>query len=240
MNRALQLAGVLLRVAAAALCIVLGIAAATTAVAVGRLQASASAALDGVRRASGSVADVGEQVRAQIAADGPELAATLGQVKDAAANLRRASAGVNAAVEEVNRPCADGHPCGTLADLNRTLATYRGTAGQIEIALHHENDRIDDLDRQETALAAQTESDLDKLGATIDSANGAAESVTALAANGDLKASLAHLNTTTDAVSAMATDTAQAWHNTLHPKWPRRVWNGIAGVGISVAKFFVP
>jgi hypothetical protein len=44
------------------------------------------------------------------------------------------------------------HPCGTLADLAKTLNTARGTMGQIEIAARHENRNLGTLDTQEATL----------------------------------------------------------------------------------------
>ena len=42
--------------------------------------------------------------------------------------------------------------CGTLADVNRTLHTIRGTFGQIEVAAKHENAQLTKLDSQEKTL----------------------------------------------------------------------------------------
>lgn len=52
----------------------------------------------------------------------------------------------------VNQTCGDGHPCGTLADVAKTLNTIRGTAGQVEIAAAHENKNLTTLDQQEATL----------------------------------------------------------------------------------------
>lgn len=73
--------------------------------------------------------------------------------------------GVTQTLDNINRPCGvtlshDGaesshtpfKPCGTLADFNRTLATVRGLAGQIEIAARHEDRNLDMLDVQEKQL----------------------------------------------------------------------------------------
>lgn len=69
---------------------------------------------------------------------------------------------VNATLHEVNRPCAGASlspaPCGTLADVAKTLNTIRGTAGQVEIAARHENAQLDKLDAQETQLYADLHS----------------------------------------------------------------------------------
>jgi hypothetical protein len=55
----------------------------------------------------------------------------------------------------VNRSCGTPkhpQPCGTLADVAKTLATVRGAAGQVEVAAGHENKRLGTLDDQETKL----------------------------------------------------------------------------------------
>ena len=65
--------------------------------------------------------------------------------------------------DEINAPCIylksgvavgeDGHVCGTLADLNQTLRTMRGTLGVIEKAAIHEDGQLSKLDDQETRFA---------------------------------------------------------------------------------------
>ena len=44
------------------------------------------------------------------------------------------------------------HPCGTLADVAKTLNTVRGTFGEIRIAANHENRNLGTLDTQEATL----------------------------------------------------------------------------------------
>ncbi len=167
-----------------------------------------------------------------IRATAPQVKVSLLRADVALGYLDSTTARLDKAAAELNAPCVPG-PCGTLADVNRTLGSVRLASGQVTAFSLREQGQVDQINLQETAIATETQADLGKLGTAIDG-------VAALADNKDLKGSLAHLNTTTDAVSEMATDTALAWHNTLHPKWPRRIWNGIAGVGISVARFFVP
>lgn len=168
-----------------------------------------------------------------IADSKPRIEMALTGADGAIAQLEASAAGLNQAVAELNAPCAEGKPCGTLADVNRTLASFRLAAGQVTAVSEKEQSKLDEANRQETAVAQSTQADLAKLGSAIDNLG-------ALAANDDLKKSLANLNTTTGAVSGMATDTAQYWHDFLHPKWPKRVWNGVTGIGIAAAKFFVP
>jgi hypothetical protein len=62
-------------------------------------------------------------------------------------------------------------PCGTLADVNRTLATVRGTFGQVEVAARHEDRNLTDYDAQERQLYADihaTTVDLNALVASPD------------------------------------------------------------------------
>ena len=61
----------------------------------------------------------------------------------------------NKTLQLVNKPCVPG-PCGTLADINKTLNTARGTMGQIEIAANHEDKNLSNLDNQEQTLFADT------------------------------------------------------------------------------------
>lgn len=93
------------------------------------------------------------------------------------AGLTSATDNLNLALSKINRDCgtkdAQGKdlPCGTLADVNRTLATARGTFGQIEIAAYHENKNLTTLDRQEAALFSDTHDTLASLNSTIVSIN---------------------------------------------------------------------
>jgi hypothetical protein len=57
------------------------------------------------------------------------------------------------ALQVVNRNCDGGkEACGTLADVNQTLHTIRGTFGQIETAAKHENAELTTLDSQKKTL----------------------------------------------------------------------------------------
>jgi len=159
----------------------------------------------------------------------PGITASLENLRGATGQLELTSANLNLAAVEINRPCGDSAPCGTLADVAKTLNTFRGTAGQLEVAANHEDSRLTLLDAQEQQLADQSATDLIKLGSAIDS-------ITALTGNKDLTGSLAHLDTTSGAVAGMATDTEQYWHSVLHPKLAVRIYHAITGVGIDALK----
>lgn len=79
---------------------------------------------------------------AQLSADSEEVSADLNQL--------------NVAIQEVNRPCGGKQACGTLADVAKTLNTLRGTAGQVEVAANHENERLGTMDAQEEQLVGDT------------------------------------------------------------------------------------
>lgn len=110
---------------------------------------------------------------------GPQATATL---KTLQATGRQASKTLQAvkpvldrtatALDGVNRPCnVAGKPCGTLADVNRTLATVRGTFGQIETAARHETRNLDEFDEQERRVyddIHQTTANLNSLIASPD------------------------------------------------------------------------
>jgi hypothetical protein len=176
------------------------------------------------------IESVADNIDGLLSETRPELAETMRRLNGTIAHLDETSAGLSTAVKELNAPCVPG-PCGTLADVNRTLGAIRLASGQVTAFSEREQTQLDQMNEQETAVAQLTEADLSKLGGAIDS-------ITALADDKELKGSLTHLNTTTGALAGMATDTQQFWHDTLHPKWPKRVWNAITGVGISAAKFF--
>lgn len=75
-------------------------------------------------------------------------------------------------LQAINRPCpgkGEKHPapCGTLADVNRTLASIRGTFGQIELAANHENANLTALDMQERQLAQDAHQTLQQAAGAI-------------------------------------------------------------------------
>lgn len=123
---------------------------------------------------------------------GPQATSTLRTLdavgKQATASLKvtdkvgKVLDGALATLDGVNRPCnvwvevpsaaADEgvqvtKPCGTLADVNRTLATVRGTVGQIEVAARHENSNLTNLDAQEKQLYTDVHTTTTNLNALV-------------------------------------------------------------------------
>lgn len=141
-------------------------------------------------------------------------------------------------LDGVNRPCAvtasdegfvasrdgDKHPmkpCGTLADVNRTLASVRGTVGQIEVAARHENRNLDTLDEQEKQVVAD-------LHTTTTNFN-------ALVASPDVQRFLKASADTSVQVAAIATDVHKEADALVKPQpWYRKLYNyGSTGVNVA-------
>lgn len=100
---------------------------------------------------------------------------------DAAASL----AGVNSTLESINRGCgvkdAGGQiePCGVLADVNKTLGTIRGTAGQVEIAANHEDRQLGAMDTQERTLFTDVHGELSDAQKATQALTGTEQAATA-------------------------------------------------------------
>jgi hypothetical protein len=117
---------------------------------------------------------------------------------------------LGATLQAVNRPCSPvGPPCGTLADLNRTLATARGTLGEVELAARHEDRNLGAIDGQERALFADLHGTLQAAQGAITEARGtlAAASSALVQAGPLLTAGTATLEASTQAVQT-STQTA--------------------------------
>lgn len=165
------------------------------------------------------------------------------------------SGSVNQTFVTINRSCGDGHPCGTLADVAKTLNTIRGTAGQIEIAAHHEDARIGILDAQETTLFNHTDTaiqnfdvDLQGIRPIEASLNDDAlqlkittQSLNTLISDPSIPPMLASFRQSADNVSQTTGDVKIVVHKWLHPTWVQRLLSGVQTIGIDLGKvFFTP
>jgi hypothetical protein len=177
------------------------------------------------------VSAIAENVNGLITDVRPKIATTIDRAGQVITKLDATASELGKTVVLINAPCVPG-PCGTLADVNRTLGSMRLAAGQVTAFSYKEQEQLQQVNTQETEIAQATKDDLTKLGSAIDG-------VTTLTGNKDLKESLGNLNVTIGAVSGMAADTQQAWHSVLHPSWPKRVWSAITGVGMTALKFFM-
>ena len=159
--------------------------------------------------------------------------------------INAASVNLNATLVEVNRPCGGGKPCGTLADVAKTLGTLRGTAGQIEIAANHEDERIGILDAQEDALFADAHGTLGsanmallRFSTAMDTADKTiaglqpveAQATTTIASVDRLMPNLAkttaNVTAMTDSGKSILADGAYETHKLTHPKKKTGFWVG--------------
>lgn len=76
------------------------------------------------------------------------------------------------------------------------------------------------------------------LNETMNKATITLQSANELINNKNIPITLANIQATTASTAAITQDTQQAWHKYLHPSWPQKLWNGVTGAGISIAKFF--
>jgi hypothetical protein len=102
----------------------------------------------------------------QVAAAEPAIKG-IGPVLD---SLRGNSAQLGRTIDLVNAPCVPG-PCGTIADVGKTLNTVRGTFGQIEIAANHENRNLGTLDLQEATLFSDFHGTATRANTSLDTFN---------------------------------------------------------------------
>jgi hypothetical protein len=98
------------------------------------------------------------------------LATTKTTLAAVAPLLKAATGAISNTSDTLNRPCLPA-PCGTLPDVNRTLATIRGTVGHIETAADHEDRNLTKWDSQGDALYSKTSLLFDKTNALLTSGN---------------------------------------------------------------------
>jgi hypothetical protein len=117
---------------------------------------------------------------------------------------------LNSTLLTVNSPCGGGHPCGTLADVAKTLNTVRGTFGQIEVAANHENKNLTNLDAQEAQLFADTHLAFQGVSkATLD--------LDALFTDPKITTTISSVNTIASNLGQTSTDFQTKFHSVLFP-----------------------
>jgi hypothetical protein len=125
--------------------------------------------------------------------------------------LQASAAAINRTSDTLNRPCLPA-PCGTLPDVNRTLATFRGTAGTLEAAGAHWDRNLGTLDTQELSLYTDFHATAGKLNAGLDSGNAAVQHLDALLSSADVKDLAANVNkgvVTADQMLVLSKDTEE-------------------------------
>jgi hypothetical protein len=158
---------------------------------------------------------------------------TVQGIDSAVGSVKSVANSANQTLALVNRPCEPA-PCGTLADINRTLATARGTMGQVEIAANHEDKNLGTLDAQEATLFADTHK--------------AAQDLDALVNSPDIVASLHNVNASSAAVAdstkqadAILIDAREEADKFVHPpKKKMGFWAAVMAAANVAHKFEPP
>lgn len=118
------------------------------------------------------------------------------------AQIAKVAAGVNTTVSLVNAPCIPG-PCGLLGNANKTLGTFRLTAGQLEVAANT-------FDKNESHFYAQE----DQLFTDSD---GAVNHLNSLLTSPDVTGSIHNFNTISYNLGQSTGDFQTKFHDFLYP-----------------------
>lgn len=123
---------------------------------------------------------------------------------------------VNRTLDLVNKNC-DTAPCGTLADLNRTLATFRGTAGTVEIAGRHWDKNLSTLDKQEATLFDDTHAALVNIVPVENELDKSAFDLDATITSPDVTKTIHNFGVISNNFGDMTTDANTKFHAFLYP-----------------------
>jgi hypothetical protein len=176
--------------------------------------------------------------------------------------LNATVAEANQTLVQINRPCGGGHPCGTLADLNKTMATIRGTVGQIEIAANHEDRNLTTLDRQESVLFADAHQTLGNGAETLTAATAAlgqaketigaakplleastasVKDMDAVVSDPGVKSTLANVSAMTENGNRISKDAADEADKLVHPPVKKLTfWGAIDGFFLWIHSHLMP
>ncbi|MDE2107205.1 MAG: hypothetical protein KGL39_58955 [Patescibacteria group bacterium] len=171
---------------------------------------------------------------------------------------------LQSAVAYLGRSCGEKDPqkgllpCGTLADVAKTLNTIRGAFGQIEVAAIHENRNLTNLDAQEKQLFSDVHSSLDqfialevqlnstvgniqgledKLGLVLDSTHKTITDVDTIVTDQELIDLIQHANNISDHLDGLTGDIQTKTHELIYPEpchgkvcWVKRSYKIVRGV----------
>jgi hypothetical protein len=185
------------------------------------LVARASKTFDAADAAITHVNSATDQVGTAFTSAAQSLNQTESDVRGLTTQFGGVASGLQRTVALVNAPCVPG-PCGTVADTNKTLASVRGTFGQIEIAANDFNKNETHFYEQEDVLFAN--------------ANDSVKQFDALLASPDLATALHGGATTATNLGLMTGDAQTKFHDFLYPPpcvgWKCRIKGIYEGVRI--------
>lgn len=172
------------------------------------------------------------QVTKQI---GQQTSTALYNVGAAAYNF---DAGEKVTFDNLNRSCGTALPCGTFADLNRTLGSVRLAAGQVTALSLFEKPQLAEINQQELELFNQTRTSLTKFNGLLDTTNTVVAGVgpleqnanqnldmfhqdlldiDALMTSSDIKSTLVNVKVTSGNFADVTTDFKTKFHAVLFP-----------------------
>ena len=145
---------------------------------------------------------------------------SIDQINKSVASFQLDVASVSDSINEslylVNKPCVPA-PCGVIANVNKTLGTFRGTAGTLEIAGNHWDKNLTTLDTQEATLFNDSHDVLTNLSAEIDEAHKTTLTLDQYINTPDFTAIPKNLNTITYNLGQTTTDFQTKFHTFLYP-----------------------
>ena|ERR1700677_803993 len=107
-------------------------------------------------------------------------------------------AGLNTTLDALNRPCNTGKPCGTLANINKTLNGIDSTVVHVDLVARHEQQQLGTID----GYAADLDRNLQSVAASLSGAANAGRD-TAQAATGTLKQAQVDLGTLNGTIAGL-------------------------------------
>ncbi len=161
----------------------------------------------------------------------------------------------NTALTELNRPKTGviAQTYSTIHDLRLTLDNTNKAAiderlflektqplevEKLNAILDSTNSLVNATSNSIGVIAIHTDTVLHSVHSTLDETTSTLHSANALIGDKSIPKTLDNMQQTTASTAAMAKDTQTAWHKFLHPSWPQKIWNGVTGATISIAKFF--
>jgi hypothetical protein len=168
----------------------------------GRLANQASATLTASNAAIAHVNTATDQVGTAFTSAATSVTQTEADVRNLTTQFGGVATGLQKTVALVNAPCVPG-PCGTVADIGKTLNTSRLAIGEVEIA-------ADDFNKNEATFYSQ-EDQLYQDGDT------AFKNLDSLLASPDLNTAIHNTGTITNNLGQTTTDFQNRFHAFLYP-----------------------
>lgn len=171
-----------------------------------------------------------------------ESTAAIEEVRSTVKTVQPVLAGVKTITDKVNAPCPSGDytnvPCGTIADLNRTLNTARRTMGTVETAGVHYDQQLETVDQQELQLFGDLHSTIGALPALISQYRDTASSINGWLKSKALEQSAENIRTMTESGAESMSDVHDEIHGFVHPsKKKMTFWTATEAAGDYVRHF---